>query len=225
MMSISYIQDFCRKNGVEVLAVQPPGRGMRIHEPFSESAQEMAQTLLPLLAPKLQDGTPYVMISHSMGCWIGYELLLCLRLNGLPLPLSWFLGAMPCPSIPFEARPWRLQHLLNDEQFKIECRGWDINDAVFQMWALFEPMLRADFHIFDSYKLQDPIPAPFDNLPIHAFWGTADKRVKKEMVQGWRAFTTAIEGNHLWPLNKEPKLRWLQLITDQLARLPIYTEA
>eukprot|EP00983_Pelagomonas_calceolata_P032672 1024348-Pelagomonas_calceolata.AAC.2 len=101
----------------------------------------MAQTLLPLLGPKLQDGTPYVIISHSMGCWIGYELLLRLRLaictrrvqqgkanletlECLPLPLSWFLGAMPCPSIPFEARPWRLQHLLNDEQFKVQLGLW-----------------------------------------------------------------------------------------------------
>eukprot|EP00983_Pelagomonas_calceolata_P032673 1024348-Pelagomonas_calceolata.AAC.3 len=32
-------EDFCRNNGVEVLAAQPPGRGMRIREPYSESAQ------------------------------------------------------------------------------------------------------------------------------------------------------------------------------------------
>jgi len=42
----------------------------------------VAQAVLPLLAPKLQDGTPYVVISHSMGCWIAFELLLRLRQAG-----------------------------------------------------------------------------------------------------------------------------------------------
>jgi hypothetical protein len=34
-----------------------------------------------------------------------------------------------------------------------ECRGWDISDVVFSagMWGMYQPMLRADFKLFDEY--------------------------------------------------------------------------
>lgn len=41
--------------------------------------------------------------------------------------------------------------------------------------------------------------------------------------QGWARFTTgafrceAVEGSHLWPLEKEAKRKWLQAIAEQLA--------
>jgi len=41
--------------------------------------------------------------------------------TGLPLPRQWFLSAMPSPSIPLDQRPWRLQHQLDEEDFKVRC--------------------------------------------------------------------------------------------------------
>jgi hypothetical protein len=38
---------------------------------------------------------------------------------GLPPPCKVLLAAMPTPDIPFQQRPWRQQHLLNDAQFKV----------------------------------------------------------------------------------------------------------
>ena len=36
-----------------------------------------------------------------------------------------------------------------------ECRAWDINEVVFSpdLWRLYQPMLRADFRIFDEYEI------------------------------------------------------------------------
>lgn len=62
---------------------------------------------------------------------------------------------------------------------------------------------------------------PFD-FPITAFYGSQDRRISKEMVNGWQQFTTAdfrllrIEGNHLWPLAAGPKTAWLQRIVESL---------
>ena len=43
------------------------------------------------------------------------------------------------------------------------------------------------------------------------------------MVRGWQSFTTAafscaaVEGNHLWPLDKVAKAAWLQAIVAELS--------
>ena len=36
-----------------------------------------------------------------------------------------------------------------------ECRAWDINEVVFSpdLWRMYQPMLRADFRIFDEYEI------------------------------------------------------------------------
>ena len=66
--------------------------------------------------------------------------------------------------------------------------------------------------------------APF-GFPITAFCGSRDRRITEQMVLGWRRFTTGafeclgIDGHHLWPLEKEPKLLWLRLIAERLQTL------
>ncbi len=46
-------------------------------------------------------------------------------------------------------------------------------------------------------------------------------------VQGWKQFSSGpfkclrVEGNHLWPLDKEAKSTWLQTIANELARLEL----
>ena len=63
------------------------------------------------------------------------------------------------------------------------------------------------------------------SFPVHAFYGTKDRRISRQMVEGWAAHTTGafqlteIEGHHLWPLVKESKAHWLQLIVEDCQRL------
>ena len=57
---------------------------------------------------------------------------------------------------------------------------------------------------------------------MRAFWGTSDRRVSERHVRGWERFTRgefrceAIEGNHLWPLDKEAKAEWLRRVAKAL---------
>ena len=66
--------------------------------------------------------------------------------------------------------------------------------------------------------------APLD-CPVTAFYGTRDRRITKNMIQGWRRFTTGrfelleIAGHHLWPLDKEAKVSWLGNISERLTML------
>jgi surfactin synthase thioesterase subunit len=69
-----------------------------------------------------------------------------------------------------------------------ECRGWDINEAVFSpgMWEMYQPMLRADFKLFDEYipsnTQQAAVAAPFASR-LRLFWGQSDMRVTEAMVK------------------------------------------
>lgn len=94
------------------------------------------------------------LVAHSVGTWISFEFLQACRGAGVPLPKLAFLSGMASPDIPFEERPWRQQKNLNEEEFKDECREWDISEVVFSagMWPMYQPLLRADFTIFDEYE-------------------------------------------------------------------------
>eukprot|EP00873_Tetraselmis_striata_P042069 jgi/Tetstr1/462333/TSEL_007339.t1 len=193
-------EEWCRANNWLMLAVQPPGRAMRLKEPFVKSSKDLAQRLLPVVAAHLLD-TPYMVVAHSVGTWNAFEFLMHARAEGVPMPMKAFLSGFPGPDIPFNDRPWQQQHKLQEHDFKDECREWDINSVIFSegMWPMYQPILRADFTLFDQ-----------------------DRRVNQDMVERWSKFTSAaftclkIEGNHLWPLEKAPKDVWLKEIEKRL---------
>ncbi|CAL8468350.1 g7890 [Coccomyxa elongata] len=221
----SPLLEWCRSNGAECLAVQPPGRNMRMKEACITTCRHMAAALLPVLAPKLQQ-TPYIVIAHSVGTWNAFEFLMQARSQGLPMPRHVFLSAMAAPDIPVEQRPWRQQRSLSEADFQEECRGWDVSEIVFSpsLWPTYHSLMRADFTLFDEYEYTHRGTEPF-SFPITSFYGTRDRRIKEDMVRGWAKFTTgafeyiAIEGHHLWPLVKESKILWLDAIVQRLEKL------
>ena len=167
------------------------------------------------------------LVAHSVGTWIGYEFLQACHAAGIPPPRAVFLSAMPAPTIPFPDRPWRQQRTLNEDDFKEECRGWDISEVVFSaaMWPTYHPLLRADFTIFDEYEYTHKSAEPL-RCPLHTFWGTRDRRVKENHVQMWQKLMAsgefsceAVEGNHLWPMDKAAKAHWLGRIAEELEKL------
>ena len=179
----SPLLEWCRANGAECLAVQYPGRSLRSKEPFASSAAALAAQLVPVVASRLQD-TPYVVVAHSLGTWVAYEFLAAARAQGLPAPRHASLSALCAPDLPFDQRPWRQQRLLDEEDFKEECRGWNVGEVVFSaaMWPVYQPLMRADFRLFDEYEFTREGERPFE-FPLHAYWGTRDPRIKQWMVQ------------------------------------------
>ena len=59
------MQEWCRANAAECLAVQPPGRNMRMREQPITTCQHMAAALLPVVASRLAS-TPYVVSTSSL---------------------------------------------------------------------------------------------------------------------------------------------------------------
>ena len=224
--AVSPLLEWCKQNGAEMLAVQLPGRANRRDESYIFEIRKVAEELLQIVASTLAD-VPYVCIGHYMGTWVAFELLLALRAVGIQMPRQVFFSAFPFPDIPHKSRPWRVNALLDDETFKYECRRWDVNELIFgPMWNIYHPLMRSDFHLFDKYDYVHIDEDNFD-FPLTTFYATGDKMITREMVEGWEMHTAGafelieIAGNHLFPLQKEPKGEWLQMIVDRLGKLAL----
>jgi len=139
--------------------------------------------------------------------------------------------AFPAPQLPAAERPWRLSAGLDDVQFREELRSWDrehfegAGGAVLERgWqATWEPMLRADFRLFDEYAFRH-LGAPRFDFPIHAWHFAGEHRCKPEMIAQWGAWTSStfdhqvVEGmGHLTCIYKPNlKRRYFEKVTEVL---------
>lgn len=189
--SPNILLDYIKENGVELLVLQLPGRAGRSQEPCYKDITTLINDFYPIFKSHffekvnitgLIDAIPWVLVGHSMGGLIGFELLkrikfehmkeyfakcgiadqktlgsdLVQRLKARKIfpELFMVMSTFP-PNIPTCNRPWRKNESLNNEEFKQECRGWGINENVFKngIWEEFEKQLRCDFTMFDSFEM------------------------------------------------------------------------
>jgi len=148
---------------------------------------------------------------------------------GMPLPKMWLLSGFPAPNIPEADRPWSKNGPMADPAFKEECRGWDVNEIIFQEsnWKAFNGMMRDDFTLFDSYTYTPP-PAHIAKgefpVPIKTYCLDKDQRCKRNHLEMWKAFTTEkltfetteMGGNHLFFYDVPARAKWMESIISKL---------
>jgi surfactin synthase thioesterase subunit len=113
----------------------------------------------------------------------------------------------------------------------MECRGWDVSEALFadaSLWAQYVALLRADFSLFDEYDFRRAGDAPFA-FPIRAFYAAADRKVPPALVARWERLTTGgfhvsvVPGHHLFVMGvgdqRAAKEAWLTDIVAELRSL------
>ena len=216
---VSPLLTFCKNYKAELLSVQLPGRGSRRNEPWDEpKIQTVIREIAPTLANELRD-VPYVVVGHSVGCWLAVQLVDVLKSTyGVNEPLHFFLSNFPAPTIEDKDKPWRKNKHLSEREFQDECRRWDVQEVVFTgIWKIYHPLMRADFCLFDSYE--NDLKEKTFTSDVTAFHGTNDRMISKSMVEKWGTMTTGAfalkivqGGNHLFPLEKESKIAWLKRV-------------
>jgi medium-chain acyl-[acyl-carrier-protein] hydrolase len=176
-----------RLPGVEVLAIQPPGRETRmLEEPFRRIAP-LVTGIADALRGELD--TPYAIFGHSMGARAGFELARELRRRAQPGPTALFVSSCKAPHLPraplppFESMP--------ENVFLARLRNMNgTPPEVFDHPELLElvlPAIRADFAVVDNYEYTDE--AALD-CPIRAFGGTFDTEAREDELLAWQAHTT-----------------------------------
>lgn len=154
---------------IELVLVQPPGRGTRM----SEAPHSCMHNLIEELLGKSSWFTeiPYAFFGHSLGSRVAFELASQLTVRGLRPPIHLIASGSRAPHI--EA-PSNLNHDLSDKElteriFKLKGTPTEILQHP-ELLQLLLPMLRADFKISDTYRAQKKQLT----CPISVFYGSED---------------------------------------------------
>ncbi len=214
---------------VDLWSLQLPGRESRTaEEPFTDLG-ELVEHLGPLLAPQLS--RPFVLLGHSLGARIAFEMSRWLRNSGWPAPELLVVAAANAPSCDGH----HVIHHLPDQEFLQSVRAYDgLSPAVLarpQLLQMVLPALRADFQMFETYQYRPEAPL---ECAIVACGGEADRYVGTRGLQDWgtqtsRTFKTLMfPGGHFFmQVARESFIRemlgWLTHSVDHNpARTPLW---
>jgi medium-chain acyl-[acyl-carrier-protein] hydrolase len=181
--------------GVEVCAINLPGREARLAEPPITRLDPLVRALADALAPALTGR--FAFVGHSLGSLVAFELTRELVRRRAPQPVHLLLSGRPAPQIPnHEPRI----HALPDAQFIEGVRRYNgMPEDVLRNPELLElvlPVLRADFAINETYEYR---PGPPLACPISAFGGTEDADIPEAALAAWSEQTNGPATHQMFP--------------------------
>eukprot|EP00873_Tetraselmis_striata_P035728 jgi/Tetstr1/455992/TSEL_042770.t1 len=204
---------------INIMPIELPGRNSRLGEPKAIDMKSLVMALADGVAPILEEGKPYAVFGHSMGAWIGYELVQELQRRGVQLPLRLYVSANRAPQlagVEHDVHPVELHKLGFSEFWEAFEQRYgriaELKDASVRkyIWPLFQ----ADFQVIEQYKPPLDLSLPVD---IVAFGVEDDTRYTREQMQPWAACSADkfslhwIPGAHSYIMSApEPMLRILE---------------
>jgi medium-chain acyl-[acyl-carrier-protein] hydrolase len=172
--------------GVEVQAVQLPGRGARMTEPPFTSLPSLIEDVSDAIRPLLD--RPFAFFGHSMGALIAFELARQLRRERGAEPAHLFVSGRRASHLTRTEPP--TYNLPDDEFVKELARLNGTSREILEhpeLMSLMIPPLRADFAVSQCYSY---VPEPPLSCPLTAFGGLGEKHLTREDIEAWREHTT-----------------------------------
>lgn len=186
---------------VEVVPVSLPGRESRISEPLSVSLDALAERLAEELEPQLNGR--FALFGYSMGAVLGLELARRWEDWGLPTPDLMFLLACNAPDRLLAGRePIHRMEAAAFRQTLHEIGGTPLEILENEeAMALFEPVLRNDFRICETYEAS--ADGRLVECGAHVFVADRDNLVQWDNAARWAHFVGGdvqmhgLHGNHM----------------------------
>lgn len=182
--------------GVELNAVQLPGREGRLREPLITEAGPIVRELSAVMGEHIMDA-PYAMLGHSLGALLAFETTRALREAGVRLPTRLCVIGRRAPHLPLAAEP--LHRLPDGELLEWMRRMGGTPEKLLEMpetAALFLPILRADLQVNETYRYT---PGPALDTPISCFGGVRDEQASRGQLEAWGEHTTAGHRVRMYP--------------------------
>ncbi|MGP4013524.1 thioesterase II family protein [Streptomyces sp. 4N124] len=170
--------------GVDVLAVQYPGRQDRRQEPCLDSIGALADALVAEVGPWFD--RPVTFFGHSMGASVAFELASRLQAQGLVLH-GLFASGRRAPSTPRDERV----HLKDDDGLIADITRLSGTDTQVlgdpEILRMILPSIRADYRAAETYRWT---PGPRLSCPVFALTGDDDAQVTLDEARAWSGHTT-----------------------------------
>jgi pyochelin biosynthetic protein PchC len=180
--------------GIEVLAVQYPGRQDRHREPLIDSVADLADQISTALVPIA--GQPFAFFGHSMGAILAFEVAQRLRTRLGVSPQRLFVSGRRAPS---ETRTGNV-HRRDDAGLLAELNrlgGTDkrlLNDP--ELLSAILTVSRNDYKAAETYAW---VPGGPLDCPVTALIGSADPQATVEEAKVWREHTTGAFDLRVFP--------------------------
>ncbi|MHA6533454.1 thioesterase II family protein [Paenibacillus sp. BAC0078] len=168
---------------IELISLEPAGRGRRCDEPLYNNLSEAVDDLYREAAKVLDRSDEYILFGHSMGSLLAFELYYKLMEEGFREPLHLYVSGGKAPHL--ERR--FIYHDKPLKQFQEHIMDYDVESAlIFQndeLLHFFLPILRSDFkmvethhHTFKTQKV---------GCDMTALTGTTDSSLTLSDITEW----------------------------------------
>ncbi|WP_194923267.1 thioesterase II family protein [Catenulispora pinisilvae] len=189
--------------GVDVVAVQYPGRQERRSEPPITDMAELADQLTDVL--RKQPESPTTLFGHSLGAVLAFEVAQRLEADGRPAVRIVASGRRG----PATRRDEQI-HLLDDDGILAELRKMNgtasmlLDDEELMRASL--PALRADYTAVERYSCGPDVSV---SCPISVLTGDSDPKTTLDEARAWEQHTSGgfefhvFQGGHFF-LSERP---------------------
>jgi pyochelin biosynthetic protein PchC len=170
--------------GIDVFAIQYPGRQDRRAEARIDDVRELADIVVEELEPWLDK--PITLFGHSLGATLAFEVALRLERDGVE-PLGLFASGRRAPS---RHRENERVHLSTDDGLIAKLKQMSGTDASLleddEVVRMILPAFRSDYKAAETYRYQ---PGPKLLCPILTLTGDTDPEVTLDEARAWADHT------------------------------------
>ncbi|QFU93199.1 thioesterase II family protein [Amycolatopsis sp. YIM 10] len=170
--------------GIEVLAVQYPGRQDRRAEPLIDSIEVLADQVTDAI-----DGftdKPLAIFGHSMGATLGFEVARRLEKRGV-VPAALFASGRRAPSRHRDEK----FHEGSDDELLANVRSLAGTEQALlgddEIVRMVLPAIRADYRAAETYRYPE---GPDLSCPIFAMVGDDDPKATVDEAGSWERHTS-----------------------------------
>jgi surfactin synthase thioesterase subunit len=180
------------------IVLELPGRGGRSKEKLIDDIKKIELDVFEHALKHING--PYAVYGHSLGGLLSYLLVKNILRNRLNRPVHLFITSTPGPSLGYRHR---YHHLVKSDFLAEVKKLKGMPDEILEnedVMDFFEPILRSDFKLAETYIYQDT--QPFD-VPISVVVGE-EETLEDEDVRAWekeskaKVEITKFPGNHFF---------------------------
>jgi medium-chain acyl-[acyl-carrier-protein] hydrolase len=171
----------------ELWSLRYPGRESRIAEAPIDDLPELTRQIATVVAAAVD--RPFVLLGHSLGALVGFEVVRHLATHGGPVPMCLVVSGCRAPHVP--ARGPFLTGASEDEFVRGVVNFGGTPTALAQdpqARSIFVPTLRADVKLNEEYRpLAGPPTLP---CPLRVLGGRDDPEVSPADLEQWRGYAS-----------------------------------